>query len=511
MKKILYKIIFTIFFISLYSCTRETSDLNPVGSLTLAGAFSNGNNTILTLNGAYNPLAQLAGGTQNFMTAIEIKSDDAFDAYDRTAVFKLDAETPNNGIILQAWSSLYATIQRANLVISKINTVPFTTNELAAGLKESIEGQALFLRALSYYWLVNFWGSVPLYTEYSEDPEASVIAASTITDVYAQIKKDLNDAEGLLLLKSSMDGSNGFERGRATKGAAYALLAEVDLELGEWQEAVDAANMVINSGEYDLQTKANYQMNFRGLDENGLESIFEIQYGTSLQGPTSGLSESYAVQQAPGLIGQAFFASPCTNDSIDLPGYKGTSGNGLMQEWENGDIRKDIALTTFGVPNSIDPTKQPLWLPYKYFTDHPNSNGTSSVNYVVLRYTRTLLTKAEALNELTGGDPEAVAIINSIRSRAGLDPLPVNVSSDQDLFRKAIWKERRLELCYEGSRYIDLLRTGRYIPILEGIQGISVPLSRLVKNPFTQMDWYLWPIPQTELNINPKLKQNPGY
>ena len=513
MKKILYKIIltFTVFFISLYSCTKETIDLKPVGSLTLVGAFSDGNNTTLTLNGVYNSLAELAAGTQNFMTAIEIKSDDAFDAYDRTAIFKLDTETPNNIIILSTWSSLYTTIQRANLVISKINTVPFTTDELTAGLKESIEGQALFLRALSYYWLVNFWGGVPLITEYSENPEASQIAQSSISDVYAQIKKDLNDAAGLLLPKSSMNGSNGFERGRATKGAAYALLAEVDLNLAEWQEAVDATNMVINSTEYNLRTGADYQKNFRGLDENGLESIFEIQYGTSLNGPTSGLSECYAVMQAPGLIGQAFFGSPCTNDIMDLPGYKGTSGNGLMQEWENGDIRKDIALTTFGVPNSIDPAKQPLWLPYKYFTDQPNSNGSSWINYVVLRYTRTLLTKAEALNELTGGNPEAVTIINSMRSRAGLDPLPVNVSSDQNLFREAIWKERRLELCYEGSRYIDLLRTGRYIPILEGIQGISVPRSRLIQNPFTQMDWYLWPIPQTELNINPKLKQNPGY
>ena len=115
------------------------------------------------------------------------------------------------------------------------------------------------------------------------------------------------------------------------------------------------------------------------------------------------------------------------------------------------------------------------------------------------------------MNELTGGSPEAVSLVNQIRDRAGLGPLPDNVATSQTLLREAIWKERRLELCYEGVRYFDLLRTGRYIPVMEGKVGITVPRSRVIKHPVTQKDWYLWPIPQAEMDINPNINQNQGY
>lgn len=105
----------------------------------------------------------------------------------------------------------------------------------------------------------------------------------------------------------------------------------------------------------------------------------------------------------------------------------------------------------------------------------------------------------------------AAGIVNDIRDRAGLDPLAPGVASDQVQLRAAIWKERRLELCYEGTRYFDLLRTGRYIPIMENMVGITVPRSRVIQHPVTGKDWYLWAIPQIEMDINPNIEQNPGY
>lgn len=503
-------IIIALLAITVFSCTSKTIDLQPQGQLTVDGAFSNGDNAVLALNGVYRPLTALFGDIQCLSIALEIKSDDAFDAFDRTAPYKINNEVPETGEVNATWAGLYATIQRANLVLQKINNVPFSDSELAAGLKENIEGQALFLRALSYYYLVNLYGGVPVLTSYSEDPEASQIAQSPIEEVVAQIKSDLNAAIAKLPLKSQFTGANGFEQGRATRGSAYALLAELHLILEEWQEAAAAADMVISSGEYTLQTIAGYANNFRGLQENGPESIFEIQYGTNLDGPTSSLMIYYTVFQAPGAV-NAYFGGPVTNDNADLPSYKGVGGNGLLQEWEPGDLRKDIVLTTYGIPNPIDPTKPDLWLPYKYYTDKPNVDGSTGINYVVLRFTRTLLTKAEALNEISGGDAGAVTIINDLRNRAGLAPLPTNVASDQSLLREAIWKERRLELCYEGSRYFDLLRTGRYIPIMENKVGITVPRERVIQHPITGKDWYLWPIPQTEMDINPNIQQNAGY
>lgn len=511
MKKILY-ISFTAILISIHSCNKKTIELEPEGLLTLDGAFSTGDNAVLALNGVYRALTELFADIQCMAIALEIKSDDAFDAFDRTAPYKINNETPETREVGTSWKAFYTAIQRANLVLSKLNDVPFTPAQVSAGLKESIEGQALFLRALSYYYLVNLWGGVPLITQYSDDPEASQVRQSSIQDVITQIKKDLNDAIPKLSLKSQQGGSNGFEKGRATKGSAYALLAELHLILQEWQAAITAANMVSGSNEYNLRSTADYPKNFRGLDENGLESIFEIQYGTTVEpsGPTSALMIYYTVFQAPGAV-NAYFGGPVTNDNADLPSYKGISGNGLLQEWEAGDLRKEIALTTYGIPNPIDPTKPALWLPYKYYTPSPNFDGSTAINYVILRYTRTLLTKAEALNELNAASPEAVSIVNQIRARAGLNPLPNNMAITQTLLREAIWKERRLELCYEGSRYFDLLRTGRYIPIMEGKVGITVPRSRVIKHPVTQKDWYLWPIPQSEVDINPNIDQNPGY
>lgn len=512
MKKILY-FVFTLILISAQSCTRQTIDLQPEGQLTVDGSFSSGDNAILPLNGVYRPVADMFAFIQGLPIALEIKSDDAFDAFDRTAPYKINSETPETpGALIETWRQCYVAIQRANLLLSKLNDVPFTEAQLAAGLKESIEGQALFLRGLCYYYLVNLYGGVPLLTEHSDDPEASQIAQSPIVDVLAQIKSDLNAAAGKLPLKSQLTGGNGFEQGRATKGAAYALLAELHLILEEWQDAADAANLVIASGEYALRSGADFGKNFQGVDENGLESIFEIQYGTELgpNGPTSELMIYYTVFQAPGAV-NAYFGGPVTNDNADLPSYKGTGGNGLLQEWEANDMRKDVAIGTYDIPNPIDPAKPDLWLPMKFYTPSPNIDGSTAINYVVLRYARTLLTKAEALNELSGGDAAAAGIINDIRDRAGLDPLAPGVASDQAQLREAIWKERRLELCYEGTRYFDLLRTGRYIPIMENMVGITVPRSRVIPHPVTGKDWYLWAIPQIEMDINPKIEQNPGY
>jgi starch-binding outer membrane protein, SusD/RagB family len=512
MKKIIY-ILFTGFFILTNSCSKKTIDLDPVGQLTADGAFSSGDNAVLSLNGVYRPFADLFGYIQGLSIALEIKSDDAFDAFDRTAPYKIDNETPETpGAAIDTWKYCYVAIQRANFVLSKLDGVPFTEEQIGAGLKESIAGQALFLRALSYYYLVNLYGGVPLFTEYNADPEASQIAQSSIVDVIAQIKADLNAAAENLPLKSQLTGGNGFEIGRATKGAAYALLAEFHLILEEWQEAIAASNMVINSNEYGLRSTDDYAKNFAGLDENGMESIFEIQYGNTLapDGAVNELMVYYTVFQAPGAV-NAYFGGPVTNDDADLPSYKGYGGNGLLQEWEAGDLRKDVVLTTYGIPNPIDPTKPDLWLPLKYYTPSPNIDGSTPINYNVLRYARTLLTKAEALNEVTGGDPEAVSIVNQIRTRAGLAPLASNIATSQTLLREAIWKERRLELCYEGTRYFDLLRTGRYIPIMEGMVNITVPRARVISHPVTGKDWYLWPIPQNELDINPNIIQNPGY
>lgn len=324
-----------------------------------------------------------------------------------------------------------------------------------------------------------------------------------------QIKEDLTTAASLLAEKSELTGSKGFEKGRATKGAAYALKAEVHLMMEEWQDAADASTMVINSPDYALYSSADYSKNFRGEDENGPESIFEIQYTDDVNAPGAFFNTYYGL---PGFVqGNGRYGAAVTSDTsnMDFPGE--IKSGGLLQEWEEGDIRRDMVMSNFGVENPIDPSKPKLWFCTKYFTGTATlAEKNSYANVTILRLARTMLTKAEALNELSGGSSEAVNIVNTIRNRAGLDNLPDGSTGDQDLLRKAIWKERRLELNFEGVRYFDLLRTGRYVSITEA-GGITVPMDRVIQHPVTNKDWYLWPIPESEITTNPKIEQNPGY
>ena len=510
MKKSIIKIIVILFAISFAGCEDNYLNLEPVGQQTVDDLFEDTDGVLTALNAAYAPFQSLGATSQGFLMAIEEKSDDG---YHGRSDFEFESfiEEPFNPIINETWLQLFTSIQRANLIISRIDEVPFLESELDKGVDKSIKGQAYFIRALAYWWLVNMWGDVPIFTDYSANPDDARIPKDPMKDVYDQIKSDLADAIMLLKVKSEYDDTKGFSVGMATKGSAQALLAEVHLLLEEWQQAVDVVDQIINSGEYDLYPKEDYINNFQGRDENGKESIFEIQYTDDLNGVGSSFNTWYGL---PGLVqGNGRYGLIVTDDN-DQTNYPGSTGNGFIQAIEQGDMRIwDISISNYdSATNPIDSNLPPAALVNKYFTGTATFSGARSyVNYTVLRYSRLLLTKAEALNELGAGNAEAIEIIDNIRDRAGLSPLDGSVTSDQQKFREAIWHERRMELCFEGTRYFDLLRTGRLIPIVEGMQGTLIRRERVIKHPITQKDWYLWPIPQDEINTNPQMKQNPGY
>jgi hypothetical protein len=332
--------IFTVCSLLIFSqCEDQTIDLIPIGTQTLDDLFQNSDGVIGALNATYQPLTSLGTGSGSVLIALNEKSDDGFHTRSNFEA-ELNQEEPSLTFVNDAWSIFFNIIQNANLIISRIDEVDFLQSEVDAGLKDHIVGQAYFLRALSYYYLVNLYGGVPVFTEYNPDSEAAKVKQNTIQEVLGQIKEDLTTAAGLLAEKSELDGSKGFEKGRASKGAAYALKAEVHLMLEEWQEAVDAADMVIGTPGYSLYSTADYSKNFRGEDENGPESIFEIQYTDDPNATGSFFNTWYGL---PGLVqGNARFGTAVTSDTsnLDFPGEV-TSG-GLLQEWEEGALGSSV-------------------------------------------------------------------------------------------------------------------------------------------------------------------------
>lgn len=365
-----------------------------------------------------------------------------------TGTFGTDGEvgnrnvTADNGAILGVWEVLYDGINEVNNVLAAIPEV----SDLSAAEADQLRGEALFLRGLHYFNLVRYFGGVPIVTEPSSGvSEESNVARSSLDEVYTLIESDLEEAANLLEPSSAS--------GRATQGAANALLARVYLEQGEWAAARDKATQVIESGEYELVE--NYADLFE--TENSSGSIFELQFS---------INDSNS---------QAFWYFP-----PDLGGRQGyTPTDELYAAFESGDERLDF---------SIGVLDDGTLYGSKYFRV-----ASGDDNVIVLRLSEMYLIRAEA-NARLGADPAVVrADINVIRNRAGLPDLPTTVDTEEELIT-AILEQRRLEFAFEGYRFFDLRRTGRAMEVLD------ISANQL-----------LWPIPQAERDVNSNLEQNPGY
>lgn len=335
--------------------------------------------------------------------------------------------------------------------INRANTVLAAipaVKDLSAAKAAQYEGEMLFVRALNYFNLVRYFGGVPLITEPTSGiSEKDNVSRNTQEEVYAQIEADLLKAINLLPAARN--------NGHATKGAAEALLVRVYLEQGgaaKWTAARDLATTVITSRGYELVP------DFKDVfaTKNSKESIFEIQY-SSID------SNSQAFWYFPAPAGRRGFAPT----------------QALFDAYEAGDARRDV---------TIAKTDDGKLYGRKYFRV---SNGDDNV--VVLRLPEMYLARAEA-NARLGADLAVVrSDINAVRKRAGLLDLPVTVSTE-DRAITAILQERRVEFAMEGHRFFDLRRTGRAEATL------NIVTDRL-----------LFPIPQSERDVNKNLGQNKGY
>lgn len=447
------KILFTIVLFSVFSCSEDILDKEPVSSFSAQGFYKTTSDAQAGVYGIYDAVQSTF--RQNFAYWGEGRAD-AVNTNHSGDPLVLQQNTLSKTINSARWNSIYETISRANYAIKYIPEV----SDGEFGLQ--LVGQARALRALSYFYAVRIWGDVPLITEPYESGEQDLFVKRTNKEeVLDQIVADLQFAA-----ENTRD-SYGGEKDRIliTKGGANALLTKVYMWRNEYANAIESADKVLNNSLYSLMSINDWSKIFTTGYTN--ESIFEVGYDET---QTNALRVLYALG----------------SDSDYFPSDK------FRNSFEDGDLRKDLIYDT----SEEDPRK--IW---KFFGEgfDDESAEPSSNNIVLIRLADIILLKAEALNKL-GETEEALRLLNLIRERAGLAELneAEAIASYGDV-ESAILHERLIELSFEGHRWFDLVRTERAIDVMKPINGLSDE-GNLV-----------WPIHEDALNRNPNLEQNSFY
>ncbi len=476
------------FFVS--SCSDEFLDKSPKAELTIDSFFQNGTQAVEATNGIYSHLRSFNVHVFSYIGLTDIASDDA----DKGSVpgdaaflqdindFTFDA---GNNAVVGVWGGYFQGIFRANQVITNVPDI-----DMDEDLKQRVIGEARFLRAYFYFFLVRAYGDLPL-VDRPLQPNEYFQPRLPQEQIYDFIVADLEFAVQNLPAKSEYPDT---ELGRATSGAAQGLLAKVYLFRDDFQNAFNQAQEVINSGEYALF--GDYEALFREEGEHSSESLFEVS--------------AVALEQGGG--GHQF---------NEVQGIRGNPNNGwgfnspsddLVNAYEPGDPRRDATIIFNGqtLPTGqvvmADPNMGPdarfskkAWVPQI----PPGGFGNSGANIRLLRYADVLLIAAEAANEI-GNSTQALNYLNQVRERArGGDSsiLPDVTTTDQSNLRNAIYQERRVELAMEQHRYFDLVRTGQAQQVFADLGITWVPGKHEV-----------FPIPQAEIDISGgAITQNPNY
>jgi starch-binding outer membrane protein, SusD/RagB family len=392
-----------------------------------------------------------------------------------------------NGRILKNWQQQYFGINRANIAIDNIAAIPATAFSNPA-LQTRLINEAKFIRALLYFNVVRLWGAVPLilHNPTSVDVASLQIPRSSVDSVYSQIISDLHDATGLPV------SYTGADIGRATSGAAHTLLAKVYVTLKQWQNAQTQVQAVINGG-YGYALFPNFKEVFQQSTKNGVEHIFSIQYATNG-------GEANAEQ----FLSQSFNSFNAGTYPIDIP-----SDSSISALFDTTDTRKAVTFYTsqFNAQTGQTTVYHNPYTPYfNKFVDYSlsplNNQVISGINYTVLRYAEVLLLDAETLNEINGGPTaEAYSSINQVRERAHITDLTPGLN--QSDFRDSVFLERRKEFIQEGQRWFDLVRQGGDV-LVNALKVFPAKQAATLKDS-------LYPIPLTEIQLDPLLTQNPGW
>ena len=455
------------------------------GSEDLKSKYSSLADAESELQGAYNSLKADIFQSENY-TIGDVQSDNCYIGGDGVAEqeFDLLKLTSSNYKVALIWKQYYAMAGSATNVIE--NTKLMDASTVVAEQRNRVIAEAKFLRAWAYFDIVRLWGDAPMVLEIIPTITAENLdkwypvmypVRTPSEKIYEQILDDLDENNTILYLTSKNVGNN-----RATKGAAYALRAKVLATRGvkatrDYSAVVTACNKVLDEG-YSLVS--NFDDLWKPETKFSTESIFEVYYTAD--------SPNWAywvlLKEDDGSVTWRRYCTP-TQDMV-----------------AKYDKEKDTRFAS-----SI------LWRSVPYDTywpadDYPLSYKIreKSSDIILMRLADVMLLKAEALVELDK-TPEAIAIVNKIRERAGFGPSSLDVNMGQDKGRLAVENERQLELYMEGQRWFDLLRNDRMLEVMKKHKDKDGRLLFTGLQAFRQ----LWPIPQGEKDKNTNLTQNDGY
>jgi tetratricopeptide (TPR) repeat protein len=441
--------------IAVSSCKKDFLDIQPETTLTAPVFFKTQADFEQAINGAYAPLRTLynnpgvGGGAWSLG---ELRSDNTTYVFNPANRGVIQSEQiadfindPTNTVAAAEYTNDYLIIARANQVLAPIDAADFDQ-----AVRDNIKGQALFLRALSYFDLVQYFGRVPLHLTPATSREETALPLTSVDSIYAQIIADAQQAATLLPPKSTQ------EAGRATSGAAKTLLGNVYVVLKQYASAETVLKEVVNSGEYSLLS--DYAAVFDPANKNNSESVFEVQYKEGSEGYASNFIYQFIPEPITAEELTAAFSSygvtPTGIQALTTEGYNVPTPD-IIAAYENGDKRKAASIGNIIANGTTFPFIR------KYLHPHAQANITND-NWPVYRYAEVLLLLAEALNE-QGKSSEALPYLNMVRSRAGLSDI---TTTSQDELRNSIMHERRVELAFENKRWLDLVRTGEAVEVM---------------------------------------------
>lgn len=453
--------------IALFSnaCADSFFDLEPSSSVPTDKIYKTADDFNVAVIGCY---AKLQTQISYFTECCEYRSDNLSlsaptagtqDRYDIDQFL----DKPSNNVLLEAWANYNNGVYRCNLVLDRIDDANIDLN-----LKKQYKGEALFIRALTYFNMYRLWGGIPMTNKVVTVAEALEIGRSSEQQVFDFLTSDLNQIidEGMLPVTYS-----GSDLGRATSGAAMVLLGKIYLTFHKWLEASNILSQVL--GKYSLMTTP--EQVFDVNNEMNDEIIFAIRFNKEIEGE-----------------GHEYWFS-----IINLTDNTNQTET-LKNCYQEKDKRKDLITYEKVVGDNACLMK-------KFMDTKSTSYKKVGNDQIILRYADVLLMYAEALNEISYSNlqnSEALVALNAVHTRAGLSPILITELPDQDSFRSAIMLERQQEFPYEGQRWFDLVRMG-------GAKEAMKAEGHIIQD-----YQFLYPIPKTELeriNNTELLWQNTGY
>lgn len=482
--------------ICLFSCSDSFLDKLPEDTLS-SGVFYKTPDDIKTgVVATYKPLQSIF---QNDILPYLLgqMSDDGTRGYSYTVQHTFNKTNANSEPFI--WSNFYKIIVNANNIISIIDSY-FVTHENISPQDEEIlkayKGEASFLRALAYFYLVRLWGDVPAFTNSWEDPgDAFGIGRTPVNRVLNEIViPDLEFAAANCFAKG--DNIITEEGARATKGAALTILGKVYLNQKDYTKAAATLKRLIVTKEAgDYQLLEDFSQIWRPSNKFNSESIFEVNYNAAAGMP------SWYFRHMTFTTGYFTFGIPAhgtytiTKDCMD-DFYE-------HEDWIRYQFSADSAYTALNGLNQPFPLK--LMPPPEEGLKQYDNTGTD-YNFMITRYADALLMYAEALMFLNQKEA-AATYVNMVRARVDMDPV---TADDLDIY--LILHERRMELAFEGHRYFDLLRTGKVIEIISPklMSSNDYEQRTFRSTPIPEYQLIL-PIPVSEIEKDETLTQNPGY